>query len=100
MEASIAPGEFVGCVLLEMDHHLMGGPGKAHHESMERLRQRIKFGKWHRLVQDGPSFGGRHITQLPDRSFKVEMMRFIRERLRPIFVTTWAMLVMKRPMGK
>ena len=27
---SIAPGEFVGCVLLEVDDHLMGGPGKAH----------------------------------------------------------------------
>ena len=82
---SIAPGEFVGCVLLEVDDHLMGGPGKAHHESMERLQQRIKFGKWHRLLQDGPSFfGGRHFTQLPDRSFKVDMTRFIRERLRPI----------------
>ena len=53
---SIAPGEFVGCVLLEVDDHLMVGPGKARHESMERLRQRIKFGKWHRLLQDGPSF--------------------------------------------
>ena len=77
--------EFVGCVLLEVDDHLMGGPGKAHHESMERLRQRIKFGKWHWLLQDGPSFfGGRHFTQLPDRSFKVDMTIFIRERLRPI----------------
>ena len=47
---SIAPAGFVGCVLLEVDDHLMGGPGKAHHESMERLRQRIKFGKWHRLL--------------------------------------------------
>ena len=79
---SIAPGEFVGCVLLEVEDHLMGGPGKAHHESMERLRQRIKLGKWHWLLQDGPSFfGGRHFTQLPDRSFKVDMTRFIRERL-------------------
>ena len=43
---SIAPGEFVGCVSLEVDDHLMGGPGKAHHESMERLRQRIKFGNY------------------------------------------------------
>ena len=76
--SSIAPGEFVGCVLLEVDDHLMGGPGKAHHESMERLRQRIKFGKWHRLLQDGPSFfGGRHFTQLRDRSFKVDMTRFV-----------------------
>ena len=82
---SIAPGEFLGCVLLEVDDHPMGGPGKAHHESMERLRQRIKFGKWHRLLQDGPSFfGGRHFTQLPDRSFKVDMTRFIQERLQPI----------------
>ena len=79
---SIAPGEFVGCVLLEVDDHPMGGPGKAHHESMERLRQRIKFGKRH--LQDGPSFfGGRHFTQLLDRSFKVDMTRFIQERLRP-----------------
>ena len=90
---SIAPGEFVGCVLLEVDDHLMGGIGKAHHESMERLRQRIKFGKWRRLLQEGPSFfGGRHFTQLPDRSFKVDMTRFIRERLRPIyFITTGTM---------
>ena len=80
-----ASGEYVGCMLLEVDDHLIGGPGKAHHESMERLRQRIKFGKWHRLLQDGPSFfGGRHFTQLPDRSSKVDMTRFIRERLRPI----------------
>ena len=43
-----------GCVLLEVDDHLMGGPGKAHHDSMERLRQRIKYGKWHQLIEDGP----------------------------------------------
>ena len=82
---TIAPGEFVGCVLLEVDDHMMGSPGQTHHESMERLQQRIKFGKWHRLLQDGPSFfGGRHFSQLPDRRFKVDMTRFIRERPRPI----------------
>ena len=51
---TIAPGEFVGCVLLDVDDHLMGGPGRAHHECVERLRQRIKYGKWHQLLQDGP----------------------------------------------
>ena len=45
---SIAPGEIVGCVLLEVDDHLMGGAGKAHHESMERPRQRIKFAPFFR----------------------------------------------------
>ena len=82
---SIAPGEFVGCVLLEVDNHLMGGPGKAHHESMERLRQRIKFWEVAPVVTGrAVLFGGRHFTQLLDRSFKVDMTRFIRERLRPI----------------
>ena len=80
---TIAPGEFVGCVVLEVDDHLMGGPRNAHHDSLERLRRRIKFGTWDRLLQDGPSFfGGRHLTQLPYRSFKVDKTRFIRERLR------------------
>ena len=60
---SVAPGELVGCVLLEGDDRLMGGPGTAHHESMERLRQKINFEKWHRLIQDGPSFFRR--TPLP-----------------------------------
>ena len=54
---TIAPGEFVGGVLLEVEDHMMGDPSKAHHESMERLRQRIKFGKWHRLLQDATLHG-------------------------------------------
>ena len=69
---SIAPGEFVGCVLLGVDDHLMVGPGKAHHESMERLRQRIKFGKWHRLLQDGPSFLLEDTTK---HSYRIEALR-------------------------
>ena len=69
---SITLGEFVGCVLFEMDDHLMGGPGKAHHESMERLRQRIKFGKWHRLLQ------GRALPFSVDatsHSYRIEALR-------------------------
>ena len=67
--------------MLEVDDHLMGGSGTSHHESMGRLRQRIKCGKWQQPLQDGPSFfGGRHFTQLPDRSFQVDMTRFLQER--------------------
>ena len=45
---TIAPGEFVGCVLLEVDDPFDGEAPEGHtHESMERLRQRINFGKWH-----------------------------------------------------
>ena len=42
---TIVPGELVGCVLLEVDDHLLGGPGRAHHESMERLRQKDQVWK-------------------------------------------------------
>ena len=47
---------FVGGVPLEVDDHLMGGPGLAHHISMERLRGKIKFGKWHRLMKRWSTF--------------------------------------------
>ena len=51
--------------VLGMDDYLMGGPGKAHRDSMERLRRRIMFAKWHRLLQDGPPFFvGRHFICL------------------------------------
>ena len=63
---SIAPGEFVGCLLLEVDDHLMGGPGNAHHVSMERLRERIKFAKWDWLLQDGPFFFSEDVTSHSD----------------------------------
>ena len=59
----VAPGGF------GVDDYLMGCPGKAHHNSMERPRRRIMFGKWHRLLQDGPSFfGGRHFSCLVEVS--------------------------------
>ena len=61
---TIARDSSVGTVLLDMNDHLMGGPGLAHHDSLERLRGNIELGKWHRLVQDGASFfGSRHVTQ-------------------------------------
>ena len=43
-------------MVLEVDDHLMGGPGRAHHDGMERLRQRMEFGKWNWLLQDAPCF--------------------------------------------
>ena len=49
---------FVGGVLLEVDDHLMGGSRLAHHLGVERIRGKIKFGKWHRLMKDGASFLG------------------------------------------
>ena len=53
---SIAPGEFVGCVLLEVDDHLMGGPGKAHYDSMERLRRGSSLGSGTGYYKTGRPF--------------------------------------------
>ena len=61
---TIAPGEFVGCVLLEVEDHMMGRP---------------QYQVW----KVAPVVAGRHFTQLLDRSFKVDMMRLIGE-VRPI----------------
>ena len=63
-EGTIALEEIVGCVLLEADDHLMGGRGRAHHESMERLRQRIRLGKWHWLLQDTSHSGEIEVSRL------------------------------------
>ena len=48
---TMAKDSFVGGVPLEEADHLMGGPGLAHHLSMERLRGKITFGKWHSLMK-------------------------------------------------
>ena len=71
-------------VLLEVDDHLMCGFGKAHHESMERLRQRMKFGKWHRLSQDGPPFcGTRQLHTVTGSKLQGSLDKSIREKQRP-----------------
>ena len=68
---SITPGEFVGCVLLEVDDHLMGDPGKAHHESMERLRQRIKFGSGTGCYKTGRPFS----EDATSHRYRIEALR-------------------------
>ena len=50
----VATGKLVGCVLLEVDDHLMDGSGRAHHASMERLRQRIKIWKVAPIAAEAP----------------------------------------------
>ena len=101
---SIAPVVFVGCVLLEVDDFLMGGPWKAHHESMDRLRQRIKFGEVAPVVTGravllrraslhtvtGSKLQGRHDEDSSERDY---------DQFRYHVGDAWTG-VMKRPMGK
>ena len=82
---SIALGEFVGCVLLEVDDHLMGGPGKAQKKAWRDYGRGSSLESGTGCYRTG-RLSSEDVTQLPDRSFKVDMTRFIRERLRPISV--------------
>ena len=72
----------------------MGGSRLAHHLSVERLRGKINFGKWHRLMKDGASFFGLATPQKKQRlkilgghdekkqrlEILVDMTRFSQER--------------------
>ena len=70
---SIAPGELVGCVLLQVM------------KAWRDYGRGSSLGSGTGCYRTGrPFLGGRPFTQLPDRSFKVDMTRFIQERLRPI----------------
>ena len=56
-----------------------------HNDKMKQLRNMIKFGHWHSLYQDGPhSFAGRRFMQEKDFGFRIDMERYIREKLNPI----------------
>eukprot|EP00959_Pyramimonas_sp_CCMP1952_P227207 4750547-Pyramimonas_sp.AAC.1 len=45
----------------------------------------IKFGHWHNLYRDGPhSFAGRRFSQEKDFGFRIDMERYIKEKLNPI----------------
>ena len=54
----------MGGVLLEVDNHLIR---LAHHLIVERLRGKINFGKWHRLMKNGASFFGFATSQKKQR---------------------------------
>ena len=68
-------GLSVGGVLLEVDSHVMGCPGRNHPESMELLRSNLKFGKWRCLIKEGASFvGGRHVSQDTNWRFRANIV--------------------------
>ena len=54
-----------------------------HYQCMDLLRQRFVFGKFEMVDESSccVGFNGRHVRQMPDRSFSVDMEKFIGERL-------------------
>ena len=78
-----------GLVLLDVDDFIQGG-GVRHQALMEqlrRLRVRFRFGKW-RVVYNGyGEYLGRTIRQLENYEGRVDMERYICEKLRPVMLS-------------
>ncbi|CAE6919208.1 unnamed protein product [Symbiodinium sp. KB8] len=74
-----------GVLVIEVDDILSFGH-KTHDAKMERLRSRFKFGKWKALqdLPDGTMFNGRRVQQGHDYVLKVDMAKFVEERLAPL----------------
>ena len=74
-----------GAIAVEIDDLFSFG-SELHYQKMDLLRQRFVFGKFEMVDESlcGVGFNGRRVRQLPDRSFSVDMEKFIGERLDPV----------------
>ena len=72
-----------GIVLLDVDDFAQGG-NERHDRLMQQLRERFKFGKWRCLFQSHGEYLGRTIRQDETFEVRVDMQRYIEEKLRPI----------------
>ena len=78
-------GKLIGALAIEVDDLFMVGKME-HWRQMEILRAKYKFGKWVKLKEEieGCSFNGRRVRQLKSGEFRVDMEKFVLERLNPI----------------
>ena len=69
-----------GVVLLDVGDFIQGGRVR-HQAKMEELRVRFRFGKWRDLYGE---YLGRTVRQLANFEIRVNMKRYIMEKLRPV----------------
>ena len=80
-------GELLGAIAVEVDDLFMVG-GREHRQQVQRLKEKFKFGKWMVLKDhpEGSAFNGRRIKQMPDGEFRIDMQKFVEERLHPVIL--------------
>lgn len=78
-------GKLEGVIAIEVDDLFTVGH-RFHHDQVSQLRKKCAFGKYVRLRDEpqGASFNGRRIQKYADGSFRIDMQKFIEERLRPV----------------
>lgn len=75
-------GRLQGVIAIEVDDLFMVGHAE-HLEKVSQLQQKFEFGKFVTLkeVAEGAAFNGRRIRQMQDGEFKIDMQKFVEERL-------------------
>ena len=75
----------LGAIAIEVDDLFTVGHAE-HHRKMEQLRKQYAFGKYVTLKEEahGAAFNGRRIRQMANGEFKIDMQKFIEERLHEI----------------
>ncbi|CAE7350344.1 RE1 [Symbiodinium sp. CCMP2592] len=79
-------GAKVGCaglVLLDVDDFAQGG-GPRHESLMLQLKERFRFGKWRIVFKGFAEYLGRTVRQLEDGEIRIDMKRYIEEKLHPV----------------
>ncbi|CAE7489950.1 GIP [Symbiodinium sp. CCMP2592] len=72
-----------GLVLLDVDDFAKGG-NERHGRLMEELRGRFRFGKWREVYKYYGEYLGRTVRQLENFEIRVDMERYIVEKLKPV----------------
>eukprot|EP00439_Symbiodinium_sp_Y106_P072909 s1629_g13.t1 len=72
-----------GLVLLDVDDFVQNGNDR-HQLLMEELRGRFRFGKWREVYNHFGEYLGRTVRQLADFEIRVDMERYICEKLKPV----------------
>lgn len=77
--------KLTGAIAIEVDDLFTVGTAE-HHQKMEELQRKFTFGKYVKLKDEakGASFNGRRIRQEASGEFKVDMQKFIQERLKKV----------------
>ena len=58
-----------------------------HQALMEKLRLRFRFGKWRSVFEGHGEYLGRTVRQMSDCEIRVDMERYISEKLRPVMLS-------------
>ena len=80
-------GQLQGMVAIEIDDLFMVGH-QYHLEKIAQLRERFVFGKFVTLKEtpQGAAFNGRRVQQMPDGEIRIDMQKFVEERLHEIIL--------------